>query len=528
MEAEPVSDVVADIRRWRAALSGLPPARTEAEAIDRIAALEELTSAAAAAQARETLTFDMRRRNREAEDGVPSDRQGRGVGAEIGLARRVSRARGSALLGFSRSLLLDLPHTYAALRQGEISEEKARLVATETSWLPREKRQQVDERMAGRLAEVGVRRLGHEVRALEQTLDQVAAVKHLDRCREERRVTVRPAPGSMAYLTALLPMPQAVAAYANLSKAAASRVGTGASNGCTQSQTMADLLVERVTGQDSAGAIPLEVLVVMNDETMFDAGANPAWLPGFGSIPAESARSLIADNDGAVFLRRMYARPADGQLVAMDSSRREFAGLLRRMVTVRDDVCRTPWCEASIKHADHAESFASGGPTSWENASGLCAACNFVKELPGWRHRATAAELTVATPTGHRYSVRTRPIDDRIAAGGSSRDPTDAHARSPGGQTVPARAPGGVRGGTLGDSRARVSDELDAGTAAPNSSGGRQRVIVVEVAFPRTGLASEGRRRRRSSRPPRSLPPRPSGSPTETCLWRELARTGDS
>ncbi|MDN5735379.1 MAG: HNH endonuclease, partial [Brevibacterium aurantiacum] len=112
MDAEPVSDVIAEIHRWREKLSDLPPARTEHEAIDRITALEELVSVSAAAQARETLTFDMHRRNREAEEGVPSRKQGRGLGAEIGLARKVSRARGSKLLGFSRSLLMDLPKTY--------------------------------------------------------------------------------------------------------------------------------------------------------------------------------------------------------------------------------------------------------------------------------------------------------------------------------------------------------------------------------------------------------------------------------
>lgn len=90
MEAKQVPDVLTDILRWRDGLSDLPPAATEEEAIDRISALEELTSACAAAQARETLTFDMHRKNREAEDGVPSKKQGLGVGAEIGLARKVS------------------------------------------------------------------------------------------------------------------------------------------------------------------------------------------------------------------------------------------------------------------------------------------------------------------------------------------------------------------------------------------------------------------------------------------------------
>lgn len=457
MEAESVSDVIADIIRWRDALADLPPARTESEAIDRITALEELTSAAAAAQARETLTFDMHRRNREAEDGVPSDKQGRGVGAEIGLARKVSRARGAKLVGFSRALLMDLPRTYAALSAGSISEEKARTVATESSWLPREKRQQLDERMSDRLAEVGVRRLGSEVRALAQKLDQVAAVKHLDHATTERCVSVRPAPGNMAYLTAFLPMPQAVAAYANLSKAAAARVGTGESNGCTQQQSVADLLVERITGQDSASAIPLEVLLVMNDETMFDDGDEPAWLPGFGSIPAGSAKSLISDNDSAVFLRRLYTRPSDGQLVKMDSNSREFTGLLRRMITVRDDVCRTPWCEATIRHVDHATPSAAGGATNWDNGSGLCAACNLLKELPGWRHRATATRLSVTTPTGHRYTVSTRPIDSRpgdarSACSTGEAPLSDTQARAPGrasdrpeGRASDYRAPGDRR-----------------------------------------------------------------------------------
>lgn len=412
MEAEPVSDTLTEIRRWCGKLSALPPATSEEEAIDRITVLEELNSVGAAAQARETLTFDMLRRNREAEDGVSSKKQGRGVGAEIGLARKVSRSRGSALLKFSRTLLMDLPRTYAAMKVGDISEEKARIVAKETAWLPREKRREADERMADRLAEVGVRRLGNEVRALAQRLDQKAAVEHLDRCVEERTVSVRPAPGNMAYLTALLPMPQAVAAFANLTKSAQSLIGTGASGGRTQGQLMADLLVERLTGQETAEAVPTEVHVVMNASSLFEPGDEPAWFPGVGPIPAAAARSFVAENAAEVFLRRLFTRPTDGQLVRMDSKRREFAGLLRRMVVIRDDVCRSPWCEAPIKHIDHADAYAAGGSTDWENSSGLCAACNYAKELEGWRHESTPDRLIVKTPTGHRYEAVTKQVSD--------------------------------------------------------------------------------------------------------------------
>ena len=122
MEATTVPDVVTEIHRWHEMLSTLPPAVGEEKSIDRITALEELSSAAAAPQARETLTFDMHRRNREAEDGVSRRNQGKGIGAEIALARKVSRARDSTLVKFSRSLLTDLPETYAALKAGSISE----------------------------------------------------------------------------------------------------------------------------------------------------------------------------------------------------------------------------------------------------------------------------------------------------------------------------------------------------------------------------------------------------------------------
>lgn len=426
MEAETVPDVTTEIHRWHEALSNLPPALSEVEAIDRITALEELTSAAAAAQARETLTFDMRRRNSEEEAGVASRKQGKGVGAEIALARKVSRARGSTLLKFSRSLLIDLPQTYSALKTGRISEEKARAVAKETDWLPRDKRRQVDERMADRLAEVGVGRLGNEIRALAQQVDQKAAVEHLEKCIEERAVSVRPAPGNMAYLSALLPMPQAVAVYANLKKSAASLVGTGESGQRSQSQVMADLLVERTTGQERAAAVPTEIHLVMNDDSLVGPGDDPAWLPGFGPLPAGAARKFVAENEATVFLRRLYARPDDGQLVRMDSRRREFSGLLRRMIVIRDDVCRSPWCDAQIKHADHARAVAAGGDTDWDNASGLCAACNFAKELIGWKHVATPEKLIVKTPTGHRYETRTKPIDARDGKSDLAEDKTDA------------------------------------------------------------------------------------------------------
>ncbi|RAE46619.1 HNH endonuclease, partial [Burkholderia multivorans] len=159
---------------------------------------------------------------------------------------------------------------------------------------------------------------------------------------------------------------------------------------------------------------PAEVHVVIDAESLFSDGMVPAWMPGFGPLPAATARSFLAANEAEVFIRRMFTTVSEGQLVGTEARGRAFTGRLREMVIFRDDRCRTPWCDAPIKHADHARPFAEGGATSWENGSGLCASCNFAKEHPGWSHEASAEGLTVTTPAGRSYTSMTPPFARRM------------------------------------------------------------------------------------------------------------------
>ncbi|GAA1130650.1 HNH endonuclease [Citricoccus alkalitolerans] len=128
------------------------------------------------------------------------------------------------------------------------------------------------------------------------------------------------------------------------------------------------------------------------------------------AVEAVESAVSVESTEARVFLRRLYTSPETGQLVAMDSQRREFSGKLRRMIVLRDDTCRTPYCGAPIRHIDHATPHRQGGPTSFSNGSGLCARCNYTKEYPGWSHQASPNELEITTPTGHRYSSRARPL----------------------------------------------------------------------------------------------------------------------
>jgi hypothetical protein len=156
-----------------------------------------------------------------------------------------------------------------------------------------------------------------------------------------------------------------------------------------------------------ATEVPLEVTVVMSDQSLFGdehgPGRNtPAHVDGYGPVPAPVAREWLTDPETQVWIRRLYSRA--GALVGMDSTRRLFAGNLRRFIRIRDQRCRTPWCDAPIRHTDHAQRHADGGPTSIENSQGLCEACNHAKEAPGWDTRLRDdGSVETTTPTGHRY-----------------------------------------------------------------------------------------------------------------------------
>jgi hypothetical protein len=340
------------------------------------------------------------------------------VGAQVGLARRDSPVRGGRYLGLAQALVSELPATLAALRAGDISEWRATLVARETACLDPADRKIADAELGPVLAGLGDREVEAAARAVAYRLDPRAFVDRTKGAAADRTVTVRPAPDTMARLTAFVPVAQGVAAHTALAAEADRLRAQGDQRG--RGQIMADTLVERVTGQQTAAAVPVEVTLVMPAETLLAGGDEPAVLAGTGTgpgpIPATAARAMLTDPEVPVWLRRVYARPADGTLVAMDSRRRRFPTGLRRLIQARDRTCRTPWCGAPIRHTDHVIPVAQGGTTSAANGQGLCEACNYTKQAPGWtstpapRPGGAGDRVEITTPTGHSYTSHPPPL----------------------------------------------------------------------------------------------------------------------
>ncbi|TRW44655.1 HNH endonuclease, partial [Georgenia yuyongxinii] len=134
-EAPPARLTSADVARWRDSVMSLDRDVSDAERVDQLRVLEELKAAAAGAQARIAVDLDASQVQHQASVGVPAARRGRGIGAQVALARRESPSRGSRLLGFAKALVNEMPHTFAALEAGVISEWRATLLVRESACL---------------------------------------------------------------------------------------------------------------------------------------------------------------------------------------------------------------------------------------------------------------------------------------------------------------------------------------------------------------------------------------------------------
>jgi hypothetical protein len=390
-----------------AALAALDQDVADAERIDRIRLLEQLKAAAAAAQARETAAFAASQRAQQRVVGLPAKQVGMGIAAQVGLAKRMSPFHARRYTGWAQILITELPATYAALAQGRITEWRAMIVARETAWLTREQRAIVDAELAPRLEALGDRGVEAEAKRIGYRLDPAGALARVRGADTDRRVTIRPAPDTMARLTALLPVAQGVAAYAALLREADQLIGTG--DGRSRGQLMADLLVRRLTGQATADAVPVEINLIMTDETLLDPGCTePAHLDGHGPIPAPLARHLVLDPAATtpMWIRRLFIKPGTGELAAMETRRRYFTANQRHFLRLHDQHCRTPWCEAPIRHTDHVQPAEAGGTTSVANGQGACEACNYAKQAPGWQVSPGPDAITTSTPTGHTYDSR--------------------------------------------------------------------------------------------------------------------------
>ena len=402
-----------DVLAWITSLPRLDRAVDDTERIAQLGALERLKSAAAAAQAVVTADFVASQRAAQRAAGVPADRVGQGV-ARPG---RAGPARVAAPWVPARRAGPGAGPGAAGDDGGAAGRGDQRVAGH-----PRGPGDGLPDPATGATAdaelaapgELGDRQVEAEARKIAYRLDPQAFVARSRGAARDRRVTLRPAPDTMARLSGFLPVAQGVAAYAALSREADRLRAEGDPRG--RGQIMADTLVERLTGQATADGAPVEVNLVITDGDHVGADDEPADLTATARCPPTAARDLVRDTgrDGLAAPALQPTRAT--RLVAMESRRRLFPEALRRLLVVRDQVCRTPWCGAPIRHADHVIPVRRRGHQRGQR-QGLCEACNYAKQAPAGRHapdRAGAGDqVETTTPTGHTYRSRPPPLPGR-------------------------------------------------------------------------------------------------------------------
>ena len=375
------------------------------EWIDRIAVLEQIRAAVAAAQHTGMVAF-ARAQVEEQKDLIAAGRLdpeelGRGIGAQIGLAAHVSSWHGARRLTVARTLAADLPGVRALLATGRISERLAETIVAQTSHLDAAQRRLVDSQLAeAGLERLGFRRAEAAVKNAAYEADQAGYATRGRKARKDRRVTLRPAPDTMAVLSALLPVEQGVACLAALRKYADGLIATGDPGGRTRDQIVADTLVERLTGQARAQDVPVEVGIVLPLDALLDPDSPVTGdLVGHGPLPAGIVRDLLRDTGGKRWWRRLFTHPGHETLVGGESQRRRFDGFLAQLIELRDGGrCRDPFCDAPIRHHDHITQSRAGGRPASPTAAGSAPAAISSASYPAGRSRPSTTD-SATTPT---------------------------------------------------------------------------------------------------------------------------------
>jgi Domain of unknown function (DUF222) len=391
---------------------------SDADRIDRIARLEKLRAVTTALQAAESVRFAQSQVTEQLAADVHPSKIGRGVAEQIGLACKISPVIAARRLNTARALWFELPDTYAQFTTGQLSERVAETVVAETRHLNPAIRSQVDRQ----LMEAGITSMGYRAatacaRKHAYQADPQGYLRRGRTERQHRRVGVRPAPDTMAILTGYLPVEQGVACFAALRRHADTIVATGDDR--TRDQIMADTLVERLTGQAAAGDLNIELQLMMPlDALIKPDDQSAAVIPGTGPLPHELAWEILATSRGRKWWRRLFTAPTKDSnrrspIVGGDPSRRYFDGWLARLIRLRDQTCRDPFCDAPIRHLDHITRHSDGGPTTFTNGRGVCARGNLIREMPGWRitptdcrNQSEPHKIIITTPTGHHYLSR--------------------------------------------------------------------------------------------------------------------------
>jgi Domain of unknown function (DUF222) len=300
-------------------LHGMDPRQTYVDAQEQLAAnLQEcvqLQKMKAAADARMTeLIVNCR---------IQVDRMGANplnheiVQTEVAAALNLSPRGADLLIGHAHALVLDLPATLQALREGTISYPHAVVIADQCWPVPVEERAAFEGKLLEIAADTSASQLKRRAITIRERLHPETITTRRKKAVDERGVWVTPRGDGMAEFGALLPAEQATGIFNRLTL-----IATGMR--CPEeerslSQIRADLTAELLINGELDAAfgigpgIQAEVSVHVPVFTLMGTSEHPGELEGTIPIPPEVARRLAGT---ATSFIRILTHPETGAFLS--------------------------------------------------------------------------------------------------------------------------------------------------------------------------------------------------------------------
>jgi len=354
---------------------------------------------------------------------APVQAQEMAIAAEIGSLLALSDRAAGALLAQSHALTTSLPRTLAALHNGTISWQHAKVMVDEAATLDPAGAAALEAHFldpdvprpaaAAAIGGMPAHRFRHKARTWRERHHAESIEKRHAKGMSERRVEYRPDQDGMAWLSAYLPADQALGGWNRLTEL--SRAMQRPDEERTLTQLRADNFAEALLGSRAgvlagkaagpSSSIRAQVLVTVPVFSLLGLTDEPAMLDGHGPIPASMARKLVADGAGSFY--RVLVDPRDGAPLEIDRTSYRVTKAIRRWLHLRDGKCPFPGCSNNSldNEADHLLAWHQGGATGISNLGQPCPKHHKLRHTSAWKPTPAARDEPPGwiAPSGRRY-----------------------------------------------------------------------------------------------------------------------------
>ncbi len=317
----------------------------------------------------------------------------RSLRAEIACALRIPERTAENQLATAHSLVRSLPSTLLAVKAGEISYRHVEAMVDCVAGLDADTTAALETAALPYARNLTVAKFERKLRTLRERANPESIIERHERATTDREVTFAPGRDGMAWLTAYLPTPDALAAFHRLTELAGClRAIDKASDDCVPNRTLAqaradalrDLLIDGEPALEGPRGIRPTVFVTVPAMTLLGHSDEPAILDGYGPIDPDTARELAALAPSFI---RLLTHPETGAVLSVGKDSYRVPSDLKNWLRLRDSTCRFPGCSRTAYQCDidHTDDWAYGGETRHDNLAHLCRSHHRLKHNSGWR-----------------------------------------------------------------------------------------------------------------------------------------------